>query len=84
MDARDFQKLQIGMYVTTKKKARASMVCSDFHIIKGFRNGGIILQPMLPDGTEAPNNGQFWEHHQDIDITLALYASDYRETIAIG
>ena len=84
MTKEEYLKLQIGMYVSETKKATPSLVCSDFSLVKGFHNGGVILRPLLPDGTEAPEKGEYWEHHEDIELTRKMYASEFREKIAVG
>lgn len=84
MSIEEYKTLQIGMYVTDSKKAKVSLVCSDFYLIKEFKKGGIVLQPLWSDGHINSEETPFWAHYSNIDLTHKLHPSTFRETIAIG
>ena len=84
MKTEEFAKLQIGMYVTSSKKAKVSLVCSDFYLVSGFKAGNLVLQPLTSDGRADLKKPRFLVNHKDFDVTHKLHASTFRETIAVG
>ena len=84
MKTEEFAKRQIGMYVTSSKKANVSLVCSDFRMVAGFKKGCLVLQPLLNDGRVDSSKEPITVDHKDIELTHKLHASDFRTTIAVG
>lgn len=84
MTKEQFLKLQIGMYITDSKKPVSQLVCSDFYVIKGFCGPRIHYQPLWPNGSEDSTKLPYLVDFNFIDLTQAMYASDFRKTIAIG
>lgn len=84
MKTEEFVTLQIGMYVTSSKKANVSLVCSDFSLVTGFKKGCLVLQPLSNDGRADSSKKPITVDYKDIEITHKLHASDFRKTIAIG
>lgn len=84
MSIEEFKTLQIGMYITDTKKPKEDLVCSDFYLIQGFRDGGLILKPLWPDGNLSEEKTHFWLQYSRIELTQKLHPSEFRSTIAIG
>ena len=84
MSIDEFKTLQIGVYVTDSTKPVNNLVCSDFYVIKNFKNGRILLQALWNDGHIDSDQTPFWVHYNNIDFSQKMYASTFREKIAIG
>lgn len=84
MTKEKFLKLQIGMYITDKNLPVEQLVCSDFYVITGFNKNRVCYQPLWSDGNVNSNKLAFSEPFDNIDLTHALHASDFREKVAIG
>ena len=84
MTKEQFLKLQIGMYITDSKKPVSELVCSDFFVIKGFDGPKVLYYPLWNDGKEDNRFAVCAEDFRLIDLTQAMHASTFRETIAIG
>lgn len=80
----EYKKLQVGMYVTDSKKPKEQLVCSDFYHIEGFRDGGLILKPLWPDGRLSEEKTHVWIDYRTLELTHKMHASTFRETVAIG
>lgn len=84
MKAKDFLRLQIQMFVTDSKKPVDYLVCSDFYVILEFGAGKMKLQPLFSDGHISPEKSAFWVKFTDIELTHTMYASEFRNRIALG